>query len=238
MGYVTEVKDQVRHSYVHFERVFIQIGSWTPLNLLYVLNVLHRVTVAHAGPSALRELLRDKYTRGQASLYLWVNKTWSTAPNLTVPMAATVPGWPTPTTTWSTTGWRRQAAIRTPQWWGSPRWPRLKTVHYSASSLTLTFRSVFFSTGYPALSLRQQTCSCSYQRLQVHTQRRWAGSGWCRGDHWSNHSSHWCRSCKLPVLQLRLIVLKYPLDTIVMSACRYQYFHTNNGVRNRWFMMN
>lgn len=93
--------------------------------------------------------------------------------------------------------------------------PLAETVHYSVTSLPLTSSSPFLSTGYPALLLRQQTCSCSYQRLQVHTQRRRAGSGWCRGNYWSNYSSHWCRSFKLPVLQLRFINVK--LWTIVMS---------------------
>lgn len=65
---------------------------------------------------------------------------------------------------------------------------RAQTVHHS--SLPWTLGSVFLSTGYPALLLRQQACSCPHQRLQVHIQRRWAGSGWCCGNYRSNHSSH------------------------------------------------
>lgn len=94
---------------------------------------------------------------------------------------------------------------------GSASVRTVKTVKYSVSSLLLIFSSVFLSTGYPALLLRQQTFGCPYQRLQVHSQRRWADSCWCCGNYWANYSSHWCRSFKLPVLQFRLIVLEYPL---------------------------
>lgn len=98
---------------------------------------------------------------------------------------------------------------------GSSSFRSVQTLHYS--SLPLTLGSVYLSTGYPALLLQQQACSCTYQRLQVHIQRRWAGSGWCCCNYRSNHSSHWCRSFKLPVLQLRFICLRLSLHTTVMS---------------------
>lgn len=72
-----------------------------------------------------------------------------------------------------------------------------------------TFPSDSLSTGHPALLLQQCTRSSSYQRLQVHTQGGWASPRWCRGNHWSNHCSHWCRSFKLLVLQLRFMVFKH-----------------------------
>lgn len=167
-------------------------------------NIAHRATVAHAGPSVLREPLRDSCTRRPVSLYLWVNRTWWTAPNLTAPMAAAEPGWPTPTTTWSATGYSRRAPTRTPQWWGSiSYWNALPTETVYYSSLPLAKCSSFLSAGYPAVLLWQQTRSCSYQRLQVHSQGRWAGSGRCCGYCRSDHSSHRCGSCQLHVLQLR-----------------------------------
>lgn len=116
LGYVTEVKDQVRHFYICLSFVLSRLNH-EHLHIS-VLNVLHRVTVAHAGPSALQGLLRDRYIRGQVSLYPWVSKTWWTAPDHMVPMAAMVPGWPMPTIMWWTTGCSRQAPIHTPQWWG------------------------------------------------------------------------------------------------------------------------
>lgn len=76
-----------------------------------------RVTVAPAGPLALQEPLRDKYTRRRVSSYPWVNRTWWTVPSLTGRTAAAAPGWPMPTTTWSTTAWSRPAPTPTPQWW-------------------------------------------------------------------------------------------------------------------------
>lgn len=169
--------------------------------------MLHRVSVAHVGLSAPRELLRDKYSRTQVNSFRWVSKTWWTAPDHTVLLAAVVPGWPMPMTTWSTTGCSRHPATLTPQWWGC--WLCL---HQNSWNSPIIFpqagvkvKFVYLPTGYPAMLLRQQTCSCSYQRLQVHTQRRWAGSGWCRGNYWSNHCRHWCKSCKLHVLQFRLV---------------------------------
>lgn len=129
MGYVTEVKDQVRHSW--FKHSFLL----STLNVEHLqMNVAYRVTVAPAGPSVQQELLRDKYTRAQVSLYPWVNKIWWTAPELMAPLAAMVPGWPMPTTMLSATGCSRHTTTRTPQWWGSTGWLPL---HQSSLNSTL-----------------------------------------------------------------------------------------------------
>lgn len=134
LGYVTEVKDQVKT----VNSIHVQ-WFWSRLNHDHMgTNIAHRATVVHAGPSVLREPLRDSCTRRPVSLYLWVNRTWWTAPNLTVPMAAAEPGWPMPTTTWSATGYSRRAPTRTPQWWGSIfYWNALptETVYYSSLPL-------------------------------------------------------------------------------------------------------
>lgn len=85
-----------------------------------------RATAVLAGPSALREPSRVSCTRRPVSSYPWVSRTWWTAPSPTVPTAAAEPGWPTPTTTWSATGYSRRAPTRTPQWWGSTRPARFR----------------------------------------------------------------------------------------------------------------
>ena len=64
MGYVTEVKDQVRHSYIHIQKEFFKSRP----NQEVILDSLLRVTVAPAGPSAPPEPSRDKSTREPVSL--------------------------------------------------------------------------------------------------------------------------------------------------------------------------
>lgn len=89
-------------------------------------NNVCRATAVLAGPSALREPSRVSCTRRPVSSSPWVSRTWWTAPSPTVPTAAAEPGWPTPTTTWSATGYSRRAPTRTPQWWGSTRPTRFR----------------------------------------------------------------------------------------------------------------
>lgn len=210
MGYVTEVKDQVRYSQIHLEwdflfqnrhlRIYCMFEMFFTGLLWLVLGLQHHgrywgTNIQEDRPACIFEWTKPGGLL-QILRYLWLQwcldgqrlrlrgqQRAAVDKHLSIHLSGEAPP-------------AGSAPIRT-----------VKTVHYSVSSLPVTLSSVFLSTGYPALLLWQQTFSCPYQGLQVHTQRRWAGSGWCRGNYRANHSSRWCRSFKLPVLQLRLIVL-------------------------------
>lgn len=197
MGYVTEVKDQVRHPQIYpVASLKIKIESWAAVLMLFTGVLWVVLGLQHYRCYRGTTLQKDR----SAYIFEW------TKPGGLLQVV------------WHL--WLQWCLDGQCLWLCGQQWvtvdrnlpihlhgealPAGRRQTFNYSNLPLTSGSVLFLTGHPTLLLRQQAGSSPYQRLQVHSQRRWAGSGWCCGICRSNHSRHWCRSFKLPVLQLRL----------------------------------